>query len=127
MFSILQTIAERKIQQAIAEGSLADLSHWKNKPMPPDDMAGVPDDLRMGYKLLKNAGYVPEEVTLKKEISRIEDLLATCRDELEKITQLKRLGCLKTKLECRMGRAIQLGEDGPYYGQVVEKIATLKK
>ena len=127
MLSIIQTIAERKIQQAINEGSLADLSHWKNKPLPPDDMAGVPDDLRMAYRLLKNAGYVPEEVTLKKEISRIEDLLVTCRDELEKITQLKRLGCLKTKLECRMGRAIQLGEDGPYYGRVVEKISTPKK
>ena len=127
MLSIIQTIAERKIQQAIAEGSLADLSHWKNKPLPPDDMAGVPDDLRMAYRLLKNAGYVPEEVTLKKEISRIEDLLVTCRDELEKITQLKRLGCLKTKLECRMGRSIQLGEDGPYYSRVVERISTPKK
>ena len=62
MFSFIQAIAERKIQQAITEGTLPDLSHWKNKPLPPDDMAGVPADLRMAYRLLKNAGYVPEEV-----------------------------------------------------------------
>lgn len=127
MLTIIQTIAERKIQQAIAEGTMADLSHWRNKPLPPDDMPNVPPDLRMGYRLLKNAGYVPEEVALQKEITRIEDLLATCSDEREKIRQLKRLGCLKTKLECRMGRSIQLGEDGPYYNRVVDRLSLPKK
>ena len=124
MLLIIQTIAERKIQQAMAEGSMADLSHWKNRPLPPDDMAHVPADLRMGYRLLKNAGYVPEEVALQKEITRIEDLLPTCRDEREKVRQLRRLGVLRTKLEGRMGRPIQLGEEGPYYNQVVEKLST---
>ena len=127
MLTIIQTIAERKIQQAITEGTMADLSHWRNKPLPPDDMPNVPPDLRMGYRLLKNAGYVPEEVALQKEITRIEDLLATCSDEREKIRQLKRLGCLKTKLECRMGRSIQLGEDGPYYNRVVDRLSLPKK
>ena len=127
MLTIIQTIAERKIQQAITEGTMADLSHWRNKPLPPDDMPNVPPDLRMGYRLLKNAGYVPEEVALQKEITRIEDLLATCSDEREKIRQLKRLGCLKTKLECRMGRSIQLGEEGPYYNRVVDRLSTAKK
>jgi len=47
MLSILQTLAERKIQQAMQEGTLLDLSHWKDKPLPSDDMAGVPDDLRI--------------------------------------------------------------------------------
>lgn len=124
MLAIIQTIAERKIQQAISEGTLADLSHWKNKPLPPDDMADVPEDLRMAYRLLKNAGYVPEEITLQKEITRIEQLLATCTDEKEKVRQLRKISCLKTKLEGRMGRAIQLGEDGPYYNQVVDKLST---
>lgn len=127
MLTIIQTIAERKIQQAITEGTMADLSHWRNKPLPPDDMPNVPPDLRMGYRLLKNAGYVPEEVALQKEITRIEDLLATCSDEREKIRQLKRLGCLKTKLECRMGRSIQLGEEGPYYNRVVDRLSLPKK
>lgn len=127
MLSIIQTIAERKIQQAITEGTMADLSHWRNKPLPPDDMVNVPSELRMGYRLLKNAGYVPEEVALQKEITRIEDLLASCSDEREKIRQLKRLGCLKTKLECRMGRSIQLGEEGPYYNRVVDRLSTPKK
>lgn len=126
MLSIIQTIAERKIQQAMAEGTLADLSHWKNKPLPPDDMANVPADLRMGYRLLKNAGYLPEELALHKEITRLEQLLETCTDEKEKVRQLKKIGCLKTKLECRMGRPMELGEDGPYYNRVVDRLSTPK-
>jgi len=126
MFSIVQAIAERKIQQAMTEGTLLDLSHWKDKPLPPDDMADVPDDLRMAYRLLKNAGYVPEEVAMRKEITRIEQLLESCRDEQEKLRQLKKIACLKTKLECRMGRTIQLGEEGPYYNRVVDRLSTPK-
>lgn len=126
MLSILQTIAERKIQQAMTEGTLLDLSHWKNTPLPPDNMADVPDDLRMAYRLLKNAGYVPEEIALQKEITRIEQLLANCTDEKEKVRQLRKISCLKTKLETRMGRTIQLGEEGPYYNQVVDRLSTPK-
>ena len=126
MFSIIQAIAERKIQQAMAEGALLDLSHWKGKPLPPDDMGDVPEDLRMAYRLLKNAGYVPEEIAMQKEITRIEQLLTTCTDEQEKVRQLRKISCLKTKLEGRMGRAIQLGEEGPYYNQVVDRLSTPK-
>ncbi len=124
MLSILQTIAERKIQQAMTEGTLPDLSHWKNKPLPPDDMPDVPADLKMAYRLLKNAGYVPEEVALQKEITRTEQLLETCTDEKEKVRQLRRIECLKIKLECRMGRTIQLGDEGPYYNKVVDRLST---
>ncbi|WP_319587165.1 DUF1992 domain-containing protein [uncultured Desulfobulbus sp.] len=126
MLSIIQTIAERKIQQAMAEGTLPDLSHWKDKPLPPDDMANVPEDLRMAYRLLKNAGYLPEEVAVRKEINRLEQLLETCTDEKEKVRQLKKISCLKTKLECRMGRVMELGEDGPYYDRVVDRLSTPK-
>ena len=127
MFSFIQAIAERKIQQAITEGTLPDLSHWKNKPLPPDDLAGVPADLRMAYRLLKNAGYVPEEVALHQEIARIEDVLPHCADEREKIRQLRRISCLKTRLEGRLGRSLQLGEDGEYYSRVVERLSTPRK
>ena len=68
MFTVLHKIAERKIEQAIAEGKVPDLSHWKNKPLPEDTMHNVPADLRLAYRMLKNAGYIPEELALRKEI-----------------------------------------------------------
>ncbi|HDK43827.1 MAG TPA: DUF1992 domain-containing protein [Desulfobacteraceae bacterium] len=42
MLTALNLIAERKIRQAIEEGTMADLGHWKNKPLPEDDMGHVP-------------------------------------------------------------------------------------
>ncbi|MGD9946914.1 MAG: DUF1992 domain-containing protein [Desulfobulbus sp.] len=127
MLSIIQQIAERKILQAMEEGTLPDLGHWKNKPLPQEDLSNIPADLRMAYRVLKNAGYVPEEVALQKEIIQLEQLLETCTDEKEKVRQLKKIGYLKTKLECRMGRNIELGEDGPYYEKVVDRLSTPKK
>ncbi|WP_310599747.1 DUF1992 domain-containing protein [Desulfobulbus sp.] len=127
MLSIIQTIAERKIQQAMTEGTIPDLSHWKNKPLPPDDMAHVPEDLRMAYRLLKNGGYVPEEVAVQKEITRLEQLITTCTDEREKIRQLRKISCLKTKLEGKLGRPMELGEETPYYDRVVDRLCTPKK
>ena len=127
MLSIIQQIAERKILQAMEEGTLADLSRWKNKPLPQEDLSHIPEDLRMAYRLLKNSGFVPEEVALHREIVQVEQLLATCTDGREKIKQLKRISCLRTKLECRMGRSIELGEEGPYYEKVVDRLSTTSK
>nr|WP_320010781.1 DUF1992 domain-containing protein [uncultured Desulfobulbus sp.] len=127
MLSFIQQIAERKIKQAMEEGSLPDLSHWKDKPLPQEDLSNVPADLRMAYRLLKNSGFVPEEVVLQKEIIRTEQLLANCTDEKEKVRQLRKISCLRTKLEGRMGRSLELGEEGPYYEKVVNRLATPKK
>lgn len=127
MLSIIQQIAERKILQAMEEGTLPDLSHWKNKPLPEEDLSNVPPDLRMAYRLLKNAGYLPEEVVLQKEITRLEQLLETCQDEKTKVRQLKKISCLRTRLECRMGRSLELGEEGPYFEKVVDRLAAPAK
>ena len=122
MIGALQVIAERKIDEFFRKDGGPDLSHWRNKPLPVEDMSNVPADLRMGYKILKNAGYVPEEVALQKEIARTEDLLAHCHDEKEKLKQLKKLSFLQFKLECKMGRRLQFESDSPYFDRIVDKI-----
>ena len=122
MKTALNIIAERKIKEFYHKNEGPDLSHWKNKALPIEDMSYVPLDLRMAYKILKNAGYVPEEIALQKEITRTEDLLAHCRDEKEKLKQLKKLNYLQFKLECRMGRRINIESDSPYYSKVVDRV-----
>jgi len=121
MFTALHKIAERKIEQAIAEGRGPDLSHWRNKPLPEDDMKNVPPDLRIAYKMLKNSGYIPEELALHKEIIRTEELLARATAEREKYNQLKKLNYLKFKLESCRGRPLYIDEESPYYGKIVDK------
>ncbi len=124
VWTALNWIAERKIEQAIRDGDLPDLSHWKNKPLPPDDMEHVPAELRMAYRILKNSGYIPEEVALRQEIVATEDLLASCTDEKIKYKQLKKLNYLRFKLEARLGKKLQVDADSPYYSRVVDRMTT---
>jgi hypothetical protein len=42
MLTALQLIAERKIDEFFQKDGGADLSHWRNKPLPVEDMSNVP-------------------------------------------------------------------------------------
>ena len=101
MLTILHKIAERKIEQAIAEGRGPDLSHWKNKPLPEDNMQNVPADLRIAHRIFKNSGYIPEELALRKEIVRTEELLTDAVDEREKYKQLKKMNYLNLLIDTK--------------------------
>lgn len=122
MLTALHIIAERKIEEFFRKDGGPDLSHWRNKPLPVEDMSNVPQDLRMAYKILKNAGFVPEEVALHKEIVRTEDLLAHCRDEQVKLRQLKKLSVLKCKLEAKLGRSLRIDSESAYFDRVVDRV-----
>ncbi len=58
---MFESLAERRIAQAIANGELDDLP-GAGKPLDLDDDALVPEEWRMAHRILKNAGYAPEEV-----------------------------------------------------------------
>ncbi|MBA2876618.1 DnaJ family domain-containing protein [Thermaerobacillus caldiproteolyticus] len=80
---IIWKIAEEKIREAMKNGEFDDLPGF-GKPLEIDDLSHIPEELRIGYLMLKNAGYVSEEVDLKKELMTLEDLLRCCEDEKEK-------------------------------------------
>ena len=57
----LTAIAERRIQEAIERGEFDDLP-GKGKPLHlGEDDRSVPEELRMAYRMLKNAGLLPPE------------------------------------------------------------------
>lgn len=87
---MLSWLAEQKIAEAMARGEFDHLP-GKGKPLQMEDLSGVPEDLRMAYKLMKNAGYVPEEVDLRNECLRLSDLIAACEDGPEKRELKKKL------------------------------------
>jgi hypothetical protein len=76
-------IVEKKIQEAMQNGEFDNLP-GKGKPLNFEDLSGVPEDLRMGFKVLKNAGLLPEEMQLKKEIYNLEQLISTVETDLDK-------------------------------------------
>lgn len=118
---IFQHLAEKKISQAIQEGTLR-TDGWQNRPLPLDDDSLVPPDLRMAYKMLKNAGYLPPEVETRREIARLTDLISATTDENQRLRQMRKLDVLLVKLSTQQGRTINLALQEDYYRKVVERI-----
>jgi DnaJ-like protein len=75
----LQGLVEERIKKAQAEG-LFDNLPGKGKPLNLDDDSSVPDDLRMTFKILKNANCLPLEMELRKEIYSLRQLLDAAID-----------------------------------------------
>ena len=84
----LDRIAEERIRNAAAEGAFDDLPA-KGKPLPPEDMDGVPEDLRLAWRVLRNAICLPEELERRRSVARLGDLLASCTDP-EQAAELRR-------------------------------------
>jgi len=115
-----QKIAERRILEAIREGVFDDLP-GAGKPLKFEDDSNVPEDLRIAYKILKNAGFVPKEVALRKEIAQAEDLLAGMEDTKARYRQLKKLNFLIMKLNLLRKTSTKLEKNQRYERKLVER------
>ncbi|RUS47985.1 DUF1992 domain-containing protein [Cohnella sp. AR92] len=117
------SIAEQRIREAIENGSFSDLP-GKGKPLPKDELEGVPDELRIGYRILKNAGALPPELELRKEMVSLEQLIRACDDEGEKAKYRARLTPIKLQYQNLMKDRGWSGLDAfdLYRGQLEDKL-----
>lgn len=87
--SLLDRLADAHIEAAAERGEFDNLP-GSGKPLPADDAASVPESLRAGYRLLKNAGYVPPEIETSRELREVDDLLAQALPESDEARHLTR-------------------------------------
>jgi len=92
-----ERIVEERIKEAQQKGDFENLEGW-GRPLVLFDDLHIPEDLRLAYKILKNADCLPPEIELRKEIHRTEDLLAGMQDASERYRTLKKLNLLIMKL-----------------------------
>ncbi|WP_165313775.1 DnaJ family domain-containing protein [Vibrio ziniensis] len=94
MSSLIDQIAEQRIMKAIEEGQLKYLA-GHGKPLELEDDRMVPEHLRVGYRILKNAGYIPPELEDRNSALKMCDLLDQCRKssyaEVETIKKLREI------------------------------------
>ncbi|MGZ8218676.1 DnaJ family domain-containing protein [Methylomagnum sp.] len=121
-FALLERIAEEKIREAAARGDFDHLP-GAGKPLPDeDDLALVPPELRMAYRVMKNAGYLPEEVRLRRDIEDVTRLLDLCEDQSPDFHEgLTRLHLLMQRLGEMRGGNLALHDR--YYRQMAERFA----
>ena len=91
---MLDFIAEQRIAEAIARGELDNLP-GEGRPLELDDDSLVPEELRLAYRILKNAGFVPPEVETLNEIAALERLVT------KDAKAVRKLALLKARIEAR--------------------------
>ena len=117
---LFQRIAEQRILEAQRNGAFDDLP-GKGKPLDLEDLSWVPDELRVGYHVLKNANVLPPEAELLKDIHTLEDLLKHVEDEGERRALAKTIQWKMIRLDMLKRRSMDLDSVRNYCGKLVAK------
>lgn len=73
-------LVEKIIQAGMKNGDFDDLD-GSGQRIDLDGYFAVPDDLRAGYSILKNARVLPMEAEILKELHGLKEKLDSCKDE----------------------------------------------
>lgn len=116
---IIDQLVERRITEAIARGDFEGLP-GAGRPLEIDDDRLVPEELRVAHRIMKNAGFVPEELQLFAEIRSVEQLLLQARAGDEHLAASARLRVLLERLgSCR---AMPLQSQTQYFDRLMERL-----
>ena len=75
-----EKLVEKIIREGMERGEFEGLE-GEGRPVDLSAYFAVPEELRAGFSLLRNADVVPEEVQLLRELSALKEDLAACEDE----------------------------------------------
>lgn len=116
---LLDQLAEDNIARARERGELDDLPN-DGRPLQLDDDSMVPPELRAAYRILKNAGYLPEEMQVRRDLQDAEALLHAARTEEERATAGARVRLLLSRLGDH--RAGSLMTQEAYFQRIRDRI-----
>jgi hypothetical protein len=119
---ILESLAEQKIREAIERGELDNLP-GQGQPLDLNDDPLIPEDLRLAYRILKNAGFVPPELEAQREIHDLEQLIRGLGPGAERSKATRRLELLQMRLAESRGVKRDLRVEAAYYDKLVERLS----
>jgi len=120
MFPGFEKIVEDKIKKARKQGAFKNLP-GAGKPLT-FDKTSVPEDLKIAYKILKNADFVPPEIEMLREIRETETLLAGMKDTPEKYRLIKKMNYLILKVNTLRNTSIPFELPQRYEQKMCEKL-----
>ncbi len=121
-----EKIVEERIRAAQRNGEFDNLK-GAGRPLEHEDYSRIPQELRLAYKILKNADCLPPEIEIRNEIIRTETLLSNMEDEALRYQTLKKLNFLIMKLNTLRGGSAAFDIPQQYEHKLVEHISTNKK
>jgi len=117
----LDHLIERRIREAQLRGEFDDLP-GTGAPLDLDDDSLVPGELRVAYRILKNAGYVPPEVEALRDVRQLEQALAETQAPDERTRLLARVNALLSRTSMGRRRG-DLRVEAAYFRKIGEKLA----
>jgi DnaJ homologue, subfamily C, member 28, conserved domain len=117
---LFQRIAEQRILEAQRNGAFDDLP-GRGKPLELEDLSWVPEELRIGYHILKNAHVLPPEAELLKDVHTLEDLLKHVEDEGERRALAKSIQWKMIRLDMLKRRSMDWNSVRAYSRKLVAK------
>jgi hypothetical protein len=120
MFTGFEKVIEERIRKAQRDGAFDDLP-GAGKPLAKEDM-NIPEDIRLAYRILKNADCIPPELELRKEIRSTQELLSGMQETREKYKVLKKLNLLVLKLNSMRSTNIEFDVPQQYLGPLAERL-----
>lgn len=118
--NVFDKIAERRIKEAMAEGAFENL-RGAGMPLIFEDETWIPEDLRLAYRVLRNAGFIPPELELRNEIINLRELINTIDDDKERPKKLRELNYRILKLNMLRERPLNLDAFPEYETKITEK------
>jgi hypothetical protein len=118
---VFAIIAERRIREAMERGEFNNLA-GHGKPLVMEDLSAVPEELRMAYKVMKNAGCVPPEVELSNEVASLRRLVLEMEESEERMKKVRELNFKLMKLEMTRKRPLSLDLLPEYQGKLLDRL-----
>lgn len=115
-FYALNIIAEQRICEARDRGEFENLA-GEGRPLPEEDLSGIPPEMRMAWRILKNSGCIPENVAIRKEMGTLCEMMEGCPDEKERLKAMTRLKILLNKMG--EGRNPNIEANDEYYHKIL--------
>ena len=113
-------IAERRIAEAMLNGEFDNLE-GRGKPLVFEDDTWIPEDLRMAYRFLKNAGCIPPELEARNEVINMCALINTIDDDKERLRKIRQLNFMLLKINLTRRKPLNFEDFPEYEGKLCSK------
>jgi hypothetical protein len=113
-------IAERRIAEAMLNGEFDNLE-GQGKPLVFEDDTWIPEDLRMAYRFLKNAGCIPPELEARNEVINMCALINTIDDDKERLKKIRQLNFMLLKINLTRRKPLNFEDFPEYEGKLSNK------
>lgn len=117
-----EAIVEERIRKAQQKGQMDNLP-GEGRPLP-DEEIDPTNEFRLAHKILKNAGFLPPEVALRKKIFSTEQLLESVTpDSPEQARLRKKLDFLMNRLSMTRNSASTPALPSKYRKSIINRMS----